>query len=128
MPSPFGYKRGANTYYEHPGTGRYYVYNWDGVSVQGSRAAETRGLGCSCDFVDVTARLHKSLSGYEEYPVAMSTQVPKGSVLRPGPEQTPLYDGMGFFGRSSDSEKRLLLLGGVALAGYLALRKYGKGR
>lgn len=44
MPSPYGTKRGASSYYEHAGIPRHYAYRWDGIPLGPTRAGETRGL------------------------------------------------------------------------------------
>jgi hypothetical protein len=119
MRSPYG-NPGASAYYQHAGTRRHYVYNWQGLPPGPSYAAETRALGCD-DFVDViaTAHYHKSLG---DYPVAMTALTGKGSVLHSGPEQTRIYDGLGLFEGFSRNEKRLALAAVVGIAGYLAYR------
>jgi len=123
MPSPFGSRRSANTYYQYGGEPRDYDYRWTGLPRASYRSAEARGLGA--DFFDISARFHKELG---DYPVAMTSESGASSVLHAGPEQTPLYDAphsLGFFGKLSRNESRALVIGGVALAGYLAWKWMG---
>lgn len=130
MPSPYGSKRSANSYYQHAAVAQHYNYNWDGIPPGPTRAAETRGLGClGCDedYVDITATFHKSLGSLGDYPVSMSMEGGRKSVLHSGPEQTRIYDAMGIFGLS-DNENRLALIAGLGLAGYIAWKMLGKKR
>lgn len=104
-----------STYYHHGGVPRSYVYDWRGGAMQGNRAAETRALGA--DFLDISARFHKELSGY--YPVVLTEATGRGSVRHSGMEQTWIDDGMAGIGLSK-SEKSAVMLGALALGGYLA--------
>jgi hypothetical protein len=108
-------------YYQHAGSPASYVYNWNGGAPSGLRAAETRSLGA--DYIDVSARFHKELSDYTDYPVSMSQYSKTRSVLRPGPEQGKMIDGLGFFGALSGNERRLLMIGGAALAGWFIWKR-----
>jgi len=92
----------------------------------GTRAAEARALGG--DYLDISARFHKDLGAYEDYPVAMSMEGARRSVLHSGPEQSRIYDGLGFFGAMSSNEKRLAMLGGAAVVGYFAWQHFKKKR
>ena len=113
MPSPFGQRRGPNTYYEYGGTPHHYIYNWTGMPMPGTRAAETLALG-----------------HYPDYPVAMTLETGRRSVLHSGPEQTHLIDAFPGSGLGaallSRNERRLLIGVGLAGAAYLAWRKWGK--
>jgi len=90
----------------------------------GYRGAESRALG---DYLDVTARFHKDLGADQYYPVSMTEGPYSMSARHSGLEQTKIYDGLGFFGQMSNNEKRLAVLGGAALGGFL-LWKHFKGR
>ena len=100
---------------------RHYILNWEGLPPGPTRAAETRALGCD-NYLDVTATAHlrKSLG---DYPVAMSMQSGRNSVLHSGPEQTHLIDGLGVFGLSRN-EQRLAVVAGLGVAGFLAWRLF----
>jgi len=128
MPSPFGYRRGPSTYYEHAGAPQAYAYDWDGMPMGSQRAAETRALGG--DYLDILARFHKDLGDYDvDYPVSMSQYGKRRSILHSGPEQTHIHDApLGFFGQMSDNEKRLLYIGGAALLGWFLWKKKGRKR
>lgn len=132
MPSPYGYRRGPSTYYEHAATGHHYDYNWKGMPSPGTRGAERRGLGCDNggDYIDVSAvaRFHKGLG---DTPVSMSQYSKTRSILHSGPEQTHIFDeappsSLGFFGQLSENERRLFMLGGAALAGWFIYKRWGK--
>lgn len=116
-----------STYYQHAASPRRYVYDWRGGALVGTRAAETRGLGADGDYLDITAtaRFHKELSGY---PTSLTPGTGRSSILHSGPEQTKIYDGLGFFGSMSRNEKRLALLGGAGVVAYLAWKHFNKGR
>lgn len=101
MPSPFGSRRGPSTYYEYGGSPHHYDYNWKGMPAPGYRAAETRALG--------------------DWPVAMTMESGRKSLLHSGPEQNALGAA-----QISRNEKYLLIAGAVGLAGYLAWKKWGK--
>lgn len=107
MPSPFGLKRGPSTYYEYPGVGHHYVWNWDGLPPGPTHAAETRGLS---DYFDIKAHYHKDLG--EFYPVSMTLETGRGSVLHSGPEQGKMFS----MGALSNNEKTYLALAGAAAA------------
>ncbi len=116
----------ASTYYHHGAAPRHYVADWQGVPQPGSRAAETLALGEDGDYIDITARFHKELGNYDiDYPVSMSAQYGRRSILHSGPEQTKIYDGktpieLGFYEQMSSNEKRFILLIGIGIAGFLA--------
>lgn len=118
MPSPYG-SRSASSYYQHAGAPHHYTLEWEGMPPGPTWAAETRGLGCDGDYIDVTATFHKSLG---DYPVAMSMEAGRRSILHSGPEQTHIYDGLGVFGLSRN-EGRLLMVVGIGLAGWLAWKQ-----
>lgn len=127
MPSPYGSKRSASTYYQHAGAQRHYTFNWDGLPPGPTHAGETRGLGDDgdSDYLDITATYHKSLG--DSYPVAMSAEAARRSILHSGPEQTHIHDSLGIFGLSRN-ENRLLIVAGIGLAGYLAWNHLSKGK
>lgn len=120
----------ASTYYHFGALPRRYVADWRGVPQPGARAAETLALGADGDYLDITARFHKELGDYDiDYPVTMSAQHGRRSILHSGPEQTKIYDGptpaeLGFFGQMSRNEKRLMLLAGAGLVGFLAWKHF----
>lgn len=131
--SPFGEKRSAAIYYEYGGVPHHYVAQWTGMPQPATRGAgETRSLGrylpTGADFLDVSATFHKELSDYDiDYPVSVSMEAARRSILHSGPEQTRIHDQptppeLGFFGEMSRNEKKLALVGGIALAGWLAWR------
>lgn len=105
MPSPYGMKRSADSYYQYAGSPQHYILNWTGMPEPGTRAGETRGLG--------------------DYPVSMSMASGRRSVLHSGTEQTHIYDGLGQFGLSRN-EKRFLVIAGAGIAGYLLWKKMKK--
>lgn len=123
----------ASTYYHHGAFPRRYVADWRGVPQPGSRAAERLALGADGDFIDITAKFHKELGGYDiDYPVLMSAHYGRRSILHSGPEQTRIYDGetpieLGFFGQMSRNEKRLMFLAGIGITGFLTW-KYFRGK
>ena len=105
MACGYGYKRGADFYYQHGGFPHSYAYDWKGLApmASGSRAA----LGDHSD-LDVGV------------PVSMSMQANQRSVLTSGPEQTRLAYGLGGLFDLSESEKDFVKLAAVAALGYLA--------
>lgn len=64
------------------------------------------------------------------YPVAMSTETARRSVLSTFPDEMKMAYGqprsLGFFGNLSDNEKRALQIGALAGAAYLAYRVFKK--
>ena len=133
MPSPFGAGRSANAYYNYGGEPHSYAYDWTGVPPPTARSAESRAL--AGDYLDISASFHKELGDdIPTYPVSLTAETGGQSILHAGPEQTPLYDAavppaaLGFFGALSRNEKRALLLGGVALAGWFAWTFFLKGK
>ncbi len=100
MPSPFGRNRSADTYYQHAGAGRHYVWDWTGLPAGPTWAAESRALGDH-----------------------LESQGP--SVLHSGPEQSRIYNGLNGF---SSNQKRLALVAGLSVAGWLIWKRMNKKR
>ncbi len=100
MACGYGYSRGADFYYSHAGFPHSYSYNWKGLAdmASGSRAS----LG--------------------EWPVSMTMETGRKSVLHSGPEQTRLNDGLSGGFSLSESEKSLAKVGAFAAAAYLLWR------
>lgn len=129
MPSPYGYGRSASMYYQYGGVPRHYEYDWTGMPPEGVRAAETRSLGADYFDIAAAARFHKDLGSY---PVAMSMESGRRSILRGGPEQTHLNDEappkqLGDFLGLSRNEKRFLVIAALA-GGAFYLWKYFRGK
>lgn len=103
------YQRGADFYYSHAAFPRAYDYNWKGIApmASGSRA---------------------SLNGWEQgYPVAMSIDERRRSVLHSGPEQTRLaLSGLFDFSQSEGQALKVAAIAGVAFLLYKNRKKIKK--
>lgn len=117
----------SSLHYRYGGEGQSYAWNWRGLPMYPTRAAESRELAGSDDpelgdYINVTATYQKTLG---DYPVAMSLQSGRQSVLHSGPEQTHIHDGLGIFEGYSIA-KKVALVAGVGGAAYLAWKLLGK--
>lgn len=101
-------------YYGHAAYPRAYAWNWRGVPQGSQRGAVSRGLG-----------------HYDTFPVSMSEESGRRSVLHAGPEQTHIHDAPNGLGKLSDNERRYMtmaLVGGAVYFGYKMFVKKGKKR
>lgn len=99
MPSPYGEKRSAASYYQYGGEPQRFVIDWTGVPFPSSRHGQA-SLG--------------------DYPVALTLEYPYAqSVLHSGPEQSHIIDGLGM----SDNEKLGLGIAVLGVAAYFVWKK-----
>ncbi len=118
----------VSRYYRYGGDPKFYESEWNGMGQRSSRAAETRSLGGVFWEEDLsTGMAYPPLGNDEEIDEDALYDSPQGDwppIRRSGPEpldisQVPQWQKrpLGAF-QLSDNEKRLVLFGGVALAGY----------
>lgn len=117
MYGPYG--KNASMYYGHAAYPRAYAWNWRGMPMPGQRGAVSRGLG-----------------EYPTFPVSMSAESGRRSVLHSGPEQTHIYDapygshlaGIPVYDNLSNNEKLAVKVVGAAVVGYFGYQLLTKKR
>ena len=121
MPSPFGTKRYASTYYQYGGQPMHFAANWSGMPMPGHRAAETAalaGIGPDSNYIEGLT--------LGDYDTGQYFQTGERSVYHGGIEQSQIDDevhrALGVFGALSQNEKRLAMVAGAAVAGFVLWR------
>ena len=108
-------------YYNFGGSPRHYAYDWQGLAMPSVRAAETRALGSGYDYEESTAPYDLHFPALADWPPIRPSGPEPGAHDMVGWGRTDL----GFFGKLSDNERRLVLLAvaGAGLLWYLRSRR-----